>query len=153
MTGIDQYVEDVGIHYERLGLNRTAARIIGVLLVSDEPTDAEELKSTLGVAKSSLSVALRQLEQYGLLTRTRKPKASRDSYRLVDNMFEASFRSKLAELTAFGELAMRGVDLLPESTDARARLVRLSELYAFMEQEIAAVFERWDARHHDGHEV
>ncbi|MBX3099458.1 MAG: MarR family transcriptional regulator [Salinibacterium sp.] len=120
-----------------------------MLLVSDEPADAEELKTRLGVAKSSLSVALRQLEQYGLLTRSRRPKASRDSYRLVDNMFEASFRSKLAELTVFGGLAARGAELLPESSDARARLIRLSALYAFMEEEIAAVFERWDARQRD----
>lgn len=147
MTSVDQYIEDVGLHYSRLGLSRTAARAIGALLVADGDADASALAAQLGVAKSSLSVALRQLEQYGLVERTRRPQASRDTYRLTDNMFEASFRSKIGELTAFRGLAAQGSALLPEGSDARARLARLAELYDFMEREFGAVLDRWDREH------
>ncbi|CAN5386699.1 hypothetical protein BH10ACT7_BH10ACT7_00130 [soil metagenome] len=146
MNDIDQYIEDVGLHYARMGLNRTAARVIGALLVSENDADSGELAASLGVAKSSLSVALRQLEQFGLVVRTRQPRANRDTYRLVDNMFEASFRSKLAELTAFADLAERGASLVPRDSVASERLQRLARLYEFMESEIDAVFERWDTR-------
>jgi DNA-binding MarR family transcriptional regulator len=149
-VSVEQFIEDVGLHYSRLGLSRTAARAIGALLVFDEPVDAPALVERLGVAKSSLSVALRQLEQWGLVERTRTPQSPRDHYRLVPNMFEAAFRAKLGELTAFRSLAVEGEQLLGSSSPAGARLARLADLYDFMEREIADVVDRWEREHPAG---
>lgn len=143
----EQYIEDVGLHYSRLGLSRTASRVIGLLLISDDEVDAPTLAERLGVAKSSLSVALRQLEQIGLVERTRRPLATRDAYRLVPNMFESAFRAKLGELTAFRALAARGESLLPPGSPAGERLGRLADLYDYMEREIADVMDRWEREH------
>ncbi|TDD13209.1 GbsR/MarR family transcriptional regulator [Nonomuraea diastatica] len=70
--GVDQFVEDAGLFYARLGLSRTAGRVMGWLLTAESGSaDAPELAEGLAVAKSSMSIALRQLEQAGLVERFR----------------------------------------------------------------------------------
>ena len=61
-----EFIEDAGMFFERLGLSRTAGRVVGWLLISPDGTaDAPELCADLAVAKSSMSVALRQLATAG----------------------------------------------------------------------------------------
>lgn len=69
---LERFIEDAGLFYERLGLSRTAGRVMGWLLTAESgDADAPQLAEALAVAKSSMSVALRQLEQAGLVERFR----------------------------------------------------------------------------------
>jgi DNA-binding transcriptional regulator GbsR (MarR family) len=49
-------------------MNRTVAQIHALLLVSDRPLTADEIKSALSVARSNVSVSLRELLNWGLVT-------------------------------------------------------------------------------------
>jgi DNA-binding transcriptional regulator GbsR (MarR family) len=49
------------------GLNRTMAQIHALLLVSKEPLTADEIKAALQVARSNVSVSLRELQNWGLV--------------------------------------------------------------------------------------
>jgi DNA-binding transcriptional regulator GbsR (MarR family) len=141
----EEFIEEVGIHYERLGLSRTAGRVIGALLVQPGGSaDAGTLTRVLAVAKSSLSVALSQLERSGLVERYRVPQARRDSYRLVDNAFVGAFRAKLDELSAFSQLASRGIQSLTDSPEAIERLTHMRNTYEFMTREFAKLLDRWE---------
>ncbi|MGW2151371.1 hypothetical protein ACWCOT_44200 [Nonomuraea bangladeshensis] len=56
---VETFVEDAGLFYERLGLSRTAGRVMSWLLAAETgDPDAPELAEALAVAKSSMSVAL-----------------------------------------------------------------------------------------------
>ncbi len=52
---------------ERWGINRTIAQIHGLLYLSPEPLNAEEISATLAVARSTVSVGLHELESWGIV--------------------------------------------------------------------------------------
>lgn len=52
---------------EKWGINRTVAQIHGLLYLSPEPLNAEEISETLSVARSTVSVGLRELESWGII--------------------------------------------------------------------------------------
>ncbi|MFZ5908792.1 MAG: GbsR/MarR family transcriptional regulator [Chloroflexota bacterium] len=52
---------------EKWGINRTIAQIHGLLYLSPKPIDAEEISETLSVARSTVSVGLRELEGWGII--------------------------------------------------------------------------------------
>jgi DNA-binding transcriptional regulator GbsR (MarR family) len=52
---------------EKWGINRTIAQIHGLLYLSTKPINAEEISETLSVARSTVSVGLRELESWGII--------------------------------------------------------------------------------------
>jgi len=52
---------------EKWGINRTIAQIHGLLYLSPKPVNAEEISETLSVARSTVSVGLRELEGWGII--------------------------------------------------------------------------------------
>jgi len=52
---------------EKWGINRTIAQIHGLLYLSPEPLNAEEISDTLSVARSTVSVGLHELESWGII--------------------------------------------------------------------------------------
>ena len=52
---------------EKWGINRTIAQIQGLLYISPEPLNAEEISATLSVARSTVSVGLHELESWGIV--------------------------------------------------------------------------------------
>jgi DNA-binding transcriptional regulator GbsR (MarR family) len=52
---------------EKWGINRTVSQIHGLLYLSPEPLNAEEISETLSVARSTVSVGLRELESWGII--------------------------------------------------------------------------------------
>lgn len=138
-------MESVGLYFERLGLSRTAGRVIGALLVTDDDSaDAPRLCESLGVAKSSMSVALGQLERGGLVERFRPPRGRRDHYRLAEDVSGRAFRAKMDEFTAFTELAEQGLSVVGDNRRGRARLELMHDMYAFMAQEFPRLLDRWE---------
>ncbi|MBB3724533.1 GbsR/MarR family transcriptional regulator [Nonomuraea dietziae] len=145
MGDVEEFVEEAGLYFERLGLSRTSGRAIGWLLASSDGTaDASELGGRLGVAKSSMSVALRQLEGAGLIVRFRPPQERRDRYRLEEDVFARAFRAKMSEFDAFSALAQRGLRAVGDSPGPRRRLELMRDMYGFMAREFPKLLDRWD---------
>ncbi|MEV4102454.1 MarR family transcriptional regulator [Nonomuraea sp. NPDC049649] len=143
--GVDQFVEDAGLFYERLGLSRTAGRVMGLLLVTESGSaDAPELTEALAVAKSSMSVALRQLEQAGLIERFRVRGERRDRYRLAEDVFARAFRAKMAEFEGFRALAEQGLQAVGDDPERRRRLELMRDMYAFMMDRFPRLLQEWD---------
>lgn len=51
----------------RWGINRTVAQIHALLYLSPKPLNAEEIASTLSVARSNVSTSLRELQAWGIV--------------------------------------------------------------------------------------
>ncbi|GAA3089361.1 GbsR/MarR family transcriptional regulator [Nonomuraea salmonea] len=142
---VDEFVEDAGLFYERLGLSRTSGRVMGLLLTTDSGgADAPELAEALGVAKSSMSVALRQLEQAGLIERFRVRGERRDRHRLAEDVFARAFRAKLAEFDGFRALAEQGLRAVGDDPVRRRRLELMRDMYAFMMDRFPRLLDEWD---------
>lgn len=142
------FVEDVAIAFEQGGLPRMAGRVIGWLLICDPPEQSSaQLAAVLQASKGSISTATRLLVPSGLVERRSQPGQRRDYFRIRPEAWVELVKVRLNQVTSFRQLTERGLTLLePGPTDRRARLEDVNELYAWLEQELPGLWERWRAR-------
>ena len=72
----------------RWGINRTVAQIHALLYLSPRPMHAEEIASTLGVARSNVSTSLRELQGWGIVRVTHLLGDRRDHFESMKNVWE-----------------------------------------------------------------
>ncbi len=80
----------------RWGVNRTVAQVHALLYLSDRPLNAEEICQALVLARSNVSVALRELQGWGIVRITHLPGDRRDHFESMTDVFEM-FRTILNE--------------------------------------------------------
>jgi DNA-binding transcriptional regulator GbsR (MarR family) len=68
---------EMGTHW---GANRSVAQVHALLYLSDQPLDAESICEALGLARSNVSTALKELQGYGIVRRTHMPGDRRDHF-------------------------------------------------------------------------
>lgn len=66
----DALVKALGRQSAFWGLGRTAGEMYAVLYLSPEPVSLEDVARGLGVTKGNVSIAIRQLEQLGMVRRS-----------------------------------------------------------------------------------
>ncbi len=142
------FVEDVGLSFEMVGLPRMAGRIFGWLLLSDPPHQSPgELADVLQASKGSISTMTRLLVQIGLIERISLPGQRRDYFRIKPHAWTELTKQRMAQITAFRQLAERGLELLEgENPQLRDRLIEMRDMHAFLEQELPALIQRWEDR-------
>src|SRR5574341_82916 len=80
----------------RWGINRTVAQIHALLYLSPDPLPAEEIASTLGVARSNVSNSLRELQAWGIVRVVHQLGDRRDHFESMRDVWEM-FRIILEE--------------------------------------------------------
>ena len=135
-----QFVLHWGEMGARWGVNRTVAQIHALLYVSEQALTAEEIAETLSVARSNVSVSLRELQAWGLARVVHVLGDRRDHFQTTKDVWEMfqiivegrkrrevdPIRSVLREL-----MSVPGAGL-----DDHAR-ARLADLLAFFEMTTA----------------
>jgi len=77
------FIEDVGLLFEESGHPRMAGRILGCLLISEQPhLSSTEIAEMLQASKGSLSTMTRFLLQMGLIERVGLPGRRRDYFQI-----------------------------------------------------------------------
>ena len=94
-------VEQKFIHHwgemgTRWGINRTVAQIHALLYLSPRPVNAEEIATTLGVARSNVSTSLKELQGWGIVKRVHVLGDQRDHFESMKDVWEM-FRVVLDE--------------------------------------------------------
>lgn len=140
------FVEDMGLFFEHAGLPRMSGRVLGWLLISDPSHQTmHELTEALHASKASISNTTRMLIQMGFVERLSLPGHRRDHYRLKPGVWYQLTKRKISQLTAFREMAERGLNLLDDKDPLlKSRLEEMYNIYAFFEQEFPPLFERWE---------
>jgi len=72
----------------RWGINRTMAQIHALLYLSDRPLTAEELATTLGVARSNVSTSLRELQNWRIVRLVHLVDDKRDHFESLQDVWE-----------------------------------------------------------------
>jgi DNA-binding transcriptional regulator GbsR (MarR family) len=80
----------------RWGINRTVAQIHALLYLAANPLPAEEISTTLGVARSNVSTSLRELEGWGIVRVVHLLGDRRDHFVTMSDVWEM-FRIILEE--------------------------------------------------------
>ena len=76
---------EMGTHW---GVNRSVAQIHALLYLSDRPLHAEEICETLGLARSNVSTAVKELQGYGIVRRTHVEGDRRDHFVAETDLWE-----------------------------------------------------------------
>lgn len=140
-----QFVEEVGLLIERMGMPRTAGRVLGRLLLCDPPQQSSaELARYLGASKGSISTSTRMLMQFGLIERV-PVKNTRASYFAVQPAtFDRAMAFEAAYTAESRQLLERGLGLFADRpAAASARLRALHSLFALYERELPRIIDLW----------
>ncbi|MGW4028358.1 GbsR/MarR family transcriptional regulator [Streptomyces sp. NPDC004838] len=124
---------------------RMAGRMLGVLLIADEPRlSSKDLVTRLGASSATVSTMGRLLIRLGLVERTVSPETRRDLFVLADNAWVGVYRDGERYLSSVLELLKeRLAD--PDLGDApRARIREMHNLYAFLWAEIPELVNRYE---------
>jgi DNA-binding transcriptional regulator GbsR (MarR family) len=72
----------------RWGINRTVAQVHALLFLSEKPLPAEEIATTLGIARSNVSTSLRELQNWGIVRIVHVIGDRRDHFESLKDVFE-----------------------------------------------------------------
>lgn len=72
----------------RWGINRTVAQVHALLYLSPQPLNAEEIASTLAVARSNVSTSLKELQSWGLIRVVHVIQDKRDHFESCKDVWE-----------------------------------------------------------------
>src|SRR3977135_3665557 len=122
----------------RWGINRTVAQIHALLYLSPRPVNAEEIASTLSVARSNVSTSLKELQGWGIVKRVHVLGDQRDHFESMKDVWEM-FRVVLDERKKreFDPTMRMLQECITEAEADKATdeytETRLRELYGFFE--------------------
>jgi DNA-binding transcriptional regulator GbsR (MarR family) len=145
-SNLQNFVERVGLTMERLGAARTLGRILGLLLVTEEPLSLDDMTETLLVSKASVSTNARLCEQTGLVQRVSVPGDRRTYYEITPGAFVDTLSKRIAGLQEIIHMAEEGLEAIDEShKKARSRLEEMHDLYTFLGKGMQAALDEWKA--------
>ena len=87
-TAQQQFILHWGEMSSRWGINRSMAQIHALLYLSSRPLDAEEIHTTLSLARSNVSTSLRELKAWGLVRVVHQLGDRRDYYESTKDVWE-----------------------------------------------------------------
>ena len=135
----DQFILEWGRMSSSWGINRTMAQIHGLLFITGAPMTADEIVERLHISRGNASMNLRDLMDWGIVRRFRKPGERRDTYVSEADpwhMFARVARErKRRELDPTAGAIRECIARLPESAETpeadvfRTRLAALLEIF------------------------
>ncbi|MEV7870984.1 MarR family transcriptional regulator [Streptomyces sp. NPDC088124] len=143
---VTRFVERFAAVMTESGMQRTASRVFAAIVSADDGSlTSAELSERLGISPAAVSGAIRYLVQVGLAGRERDPGTRRDRYRVHDDVWYTTFTQRDAVLTRWENALREGADSLGRDTPAGARLAESVEFFEFVQEEVAAMMDRWRA--------
>ncbi len=142
-------IESGGRASQDLGAGRIVGQILVYLYLQEHESSLDTIAEKLGISKASASIAVRQLEQFGVVAKLWKEGDRKDYYRSADNIASALqqgllslVRQKLALFSDDLEVAMRVLDEARSGRDGKnsemaflkKRLKRARQLQQRMEK-------------------
>jgi len=141
------FVEQVGLALQSLGAARNSGRLLGVLLVAEEPISLDAACRVLRASKASVSTNARWLETAGLLQRVGYAGDRKDYYQVSPGTFERLLSRRVVEAKEWVRLAEFGLKAIEkENLVARARLEEMQETYRFLVAQLTKLVERLEER-------
>ena len=141
-----QFIEEMGLMFEQVGMPRMAGRIFAWLLISEPPLQSSsELVAVLKASKGSISTMTRLLIHIGLIERVALPGDRRDYFQIKPHAWTEMSRQQQVKIAAFRKLAEQGLGFLADaSPEHRQRLQEMHDIHLFWEREWPLLNRRWD---------
>ncbi|WP_327588070.1 MarR family transcriptional regulator [Nonomuraea sp. NBC_00507] len=126
------------------GLSRMTARVLTCMYTADSGSlTAAELVQHLQVSPASISKAVGELEQQGLIRRDRDPRRRRDRYVIDADAWVQGWIVSARRNVTMADLARKGAEIVGATTPAGARLKDVSEFFDHVGRHMIQAAEHW----------
>lgn len=145
MTSEEEYIEEVGLFYEKYGLPKMAGRILGCLMISEAASCSfVHLQEQLRASKGSISGNIKLLVNQGIVDKFMITGDRKSYYRISMNSLEQLIDAKLKSVTTYKELLEKALELTPEKNGENSNKIKdIIEYYQFMETELPLLRIKW----------
>jgi DNA-binding transcriptional regulator GbsR (MarR family) len=140
------FIEEVGLFFEKKGLPRMAGRMLGWLFIAEPSYQSpSEIAKVLMASKGSVSSSIRLLAQIGMIERYVIPGERHNHFRFQEkNMPGMIQQGPEEEFRMFRKLTDNALELMRNKHSPRQRwLEEMRDLSIFMEKEFPALMERY----------
>lgn len=146
----DQFVLEWGRMSSNWGINRTMAQIHALLFVSGRPLAVNEIMERLQISRGNASMNLRELMDWGLVRRFRRPGDRKDTFVSETDPYQMFVRvvreRKRREIDPTADAIRECIGMLPDSDTSegastlRMRLEALLEIFDLIDAAYKQVF-------------
>ncbi|WP_093799872.1 GbsR/MarR family transcriptional regulator [Streptomyces sp. Wb2n-11] len=141
---VSRFVERFASEMTEAGIQRMASRVFAALLASETASlTSAELAEQLRISPAAVSGAVRYLSQVNMVSRERDPGSRRDRYVLHNELWYETFTQRDRVLGRWEKVLRDGAQTLGPDTPAGARAAETAAFFAFLQQELHQVMERW----------
>ncbi len=142
-----EFIERAGLYFAHYHLSRIGGRLLGLLLLTDRPLGIEEMATTLGVSRASVSTNIRVTADLDLTEQVGIPGDRRDYYRFSPEAWQRGLEVRIAGTLQLRRIAEQGLAALnPSDLVASSRLAELVDFCDFTIEEQRATIIRWQER-------
>jgi DNA-binding transcriptional regulator GbsR (MarR family) len=113
----EDLIQEFGNLYESYGLKRLEGLIVGLLLTQDEPVSLDGMVTLLGHSKGPISIAVRRLDDIGLVKKVNGPVNRRNYYAAHPDIFYNNFQFNMATVRKNRQMAERFLARLEEEEE------------------------------------
>ena len=144
----EQFIEEVAAFMALRGLPRMAGRLFAWLLVAEPPEQtAAQLAAALRASPGAVSTMSRLLISLNLVQRLRRPGERADRFWIPPEAMSSVLTSQLEAVRGARQLFDRGLAAMSDRpASARERIREMRDMWAFWEEELPAITERWRQR-------
>ncbi len=133
----NSFIQHFGEMGSRWGINRTVGQIYALLVVSEEPLNADQISEALGLSRSNVSMSMKELNSWNLLRLVPMPGDRKDYFTTPEDVWQIA-------RTLIDERRKREIDptlsmlrntLLEETTNSNDdyALQRIQEMHDLIE--------------------
>lgn len=127
-----------------LSMQRMTARVMSAFFFAEEPAlTSRDLCERLNASAGAVSMAIKTLTTLDLVVRVPVPGSRRDHYRLHEDPWAMMSSAEPAAFGALRKLAEEGLEKVDPDSEVALRLREMRDFYAFLQEEIPQVIERW----------
>ncbi len=144
---LHRFVQHMGGYFESSGVPPIGGRILGLLMVTDDPLSAEEIASALNISRASVSTNFKVLAAAGLAERYTSHTDRTTYYVFPDTAWEQAMVLSARRAQSFKRIVEEGLAAMPEKDAARTHLVRGSEYADLVIEFFGRLIEEWRTHH------
>jgi DNA-binding transcriptional regulator GbsR (MarR family) len=139
-------IEQIGISYDKWGMQPAAARVMGLLYVADKAElTFDEITECLQISKSATSNAINLLLQTHQIEYTTFSGDRKRYFRLKISNWREAFAARIEEMTGFNILLRQVLAVrTQETTDFNASLEEFVNFLDYVHQQLPKLLQDWE---------
>ncbi|MBI39443.1 MAG: hypothetical protein CMF59_07575 [Leptospiraceae bacterium] len=140
-----EYLERMGIFFERDGLPRMAGRIFALILTAPgELVSTSEILSLLHASRGSVSTMTRFLIDRGIIEKTGQRGQRQDYFRIKTDALNSMFAKRLNTVQDFKTMMTEAIHYTEPGSENRRMVEELAGFYEWFERRLPSLWAEWE---------